>query len=95
MTFSLVSSLRYDPRLAESNIFGDPEDVKQYMLLPLHVERLVSASERHGWRVAGLSVEVLKLLCDAAVLQYFNIHGQQRAPLKVYIHLVNYHRSWP
>ncbi|KDR85755.1 hypothetical protein GALMADRAFT_132410 [Galerina marginata CBS 339.88] len=67
--FQLLTSTRYDPFLSSLSWNDDQDGPSPFFLLPLHFDRLVSASETHNWLYAKsvLRYTSLKSSCLDAI----------------------------
>ncbi|KAH7914717.1 aminotransferase [Hygrophoropsis aurantiaca] len=69
MSFSLLSSTRYDPFLRTLRWNNDPEgNPSPYLLLSYQLDRLVASAHRNGWGdLKALNWDNLKSTCDNIV----------------------------
>ncbi|PPQ79413.1 hypothetical protein CVT25_002683 [Psilocybe cyanescens] len=69
--YQLLTSTRYDPYLTSLAWNNDKNGPSPFFLLPLHLERLISAAETHNWFYAKslLRYEYLKASCLDAILE--------------------------
>jgi 4-amino-4-deoxychorismate lyase len=86
--FQLRSTTRYDPYLQSVAWNNDPHGPSPFFLLPLHLERLLAAAEKHSWLFAKstLKYAVLKGKCLDAIADQ-RVKGSTAVAFRVQITL--------
>ncbi|KAM6500319.1 Aminotransferase [Amanita muscaria] len=81
LDYDLTTSIRYDRSLQ----VDDADGPLPFLLLRYHYERLVQATDLHGWEYAKsvLSYEFLKTMCEKAVQAHEDLETSDESTIRV------------